>query len=92
MNGKPIPVVVIVLTDGETGGISNIVTTVSQAVAKAERENGLLRVFVLGIGDDVSTYVCGKIARAGKGAAVYVGVSGSLVQSVELSDNWCSES
>ena len=92
VNGKPIPVAVFVLTDGETGDISNIVTTVSQAVAKAERENGLLRVFVLGIGDDVSTYVCERIARAGKGIDVYVGVSGPLVRSVELSDNWFSES
>ena len=92
MNGKPIPVAVFVLTDGETGDISNIVTAVSQAVAKAEAENGLLRVFVLGIADDVSTRVCEKIARAGKGIAVYVGVSGPLVQSVDLSYNWCSES
>ena len=64
----------------------------SQAVAKAERENGLLRAFVLGIADDISTYVCDKIARAGKGVAVYAGVSGPPVRSVELSDNWCSES
>ena len=60
VNGKPIPVAVFVLTDGETGDISNIVTAVSQAVAKAEAENGLLRVFVLGIADDVSTRVCEK--------------------------------
>ena len=92
MNGKPIPVAAFVLTDGKTGDISKIVTTVSQAVAKAERENGLLRVFVLGIGDDVSTHVCEKIARAGKGVPAYIGVSGPLVRSVEVSDNWCSES
>ena len=73
-DGKPIPVAVFVLTDGETRDINNIVTTVSQAVAKAERENGLLHVFVLGIADDVSTYVRDKIARAGKGIAVYAGV------------------
>jgi len=79
VNGKPIPVAVFVLTDGETLGISDIVTTVSQAVAKAERENGLLRVFVVGIGDGVSKYVCEKIARAGKGIAAYVGVSAPLV-------------
>ena len=79
VNGKPVPVAVFVLTDGKTGDIGNIVTTVSQAVAKAERENGLLRVFVLGIGDSVSTYVCEEIARAGKGVVVYVDVSASLV-------------
>jgi len=82
INGKPIPLAVFVLTDGETGDISNIVTVVSQAVAKAERENRLLRVFVVGIADSVSTYVCEEIARAGKGIAVFVGVSVSLVQSV----------
>lgn len=92
VNGKPIPVAVFVLTDGETGDISNIVTTVSQAVAKAEMENRLLRVFVVGIGDGVSTDVCEKLARAGKGIAIFVGVSGPLVQSVELSDNCFSES
>lgn len=78
VNGKPIPVAVFVLTDGRTGDISNIVTTVSQAVAKAEKENGLLRVFVVGIGSYVSTDVCENIARAGKGTVVYVGVSGLL--------------
>jgi len=80
VNGKPIPVAVFVLTDGETGDISNIVTTVSQAVAKAERENGLLRVLVLGIGDNVSNDVCEEIARAGKGIAAYVGVSARLIR------------
>lgn len=84
VDGKPVPVAVFVLTDGRTGDISNIVTTVSQAVAKAERENGLLRVFVVGIGDKVSTYVCEEIARAGKGIVVYVGVSASMVQSVNF--------
>ena len=92
VDGKPIPVAVFVLTDGETGDISNIVTTVSRAVAKAERENGVLRVFVLGIADGVSTHVCKNIARAGNGIDVYVGVSAPLVRSVELSDIWCSES
>ena len=79
VNGKPIPVAVFVLTDGRTGDISSIVTAVSQAVAKAEKENGLLRVFVVGIGSYVSTDVCENIARAGNGIAVYVGVSGLLV-------------
>jgi Mg-chelatase subunit ChlD len=91
-HGKPIPVAVFVLTDGETEDTSNIATSVSQAVAKAERENRLLRVFVLGIGDSVSTDVCEEIARAGKGFAVYVGVSASLVQSVTFFDNWISGS
>ena len=80
VNGKPIPVAVFVLTDGKTEDICNIVTTVSQAIAKAERENRLLRVFVVGIGDGVSKDVCEGIARAGKGTAVYLGVSVPLAK------------
>lgn len=92
VDGKPVPVAIFVLTDGKTGDIRNIDTTVSQAVAKAERENGLLRVFVVGIGDSVSKSVCEEIARAGKGYVVYVDVSASMVQSVKLFDTWISES
>jgi hypothetical protein len=75
INGKPIPVAVFVLTDGEIGEARDIVTTVSRAVAKAKRENGVMRLFVLGIGDGVSKYVCEGIAHAGNGSAIYLGVS-----------------
>ena len=80
VNGKPIPVAVFVLTDGEVGDPSGIVSTVSEAVAKAERENGLLRVFVVGIGGAVSRYVGEEIAHAGKGITVHVGVSAPLAE------------
>ena len=80
VNGKPIPVAVFVLTDGQAGDTHGMVATVSQAIAKAEGENRLLRVFVIGIGDGVSKDVCEGIARAGKGIAVYVGVSVPLAK------------
>lgn len=91
VNGKPIPVAVFVLTDGEVGDTSGIVSTVSQAVADAKRQNGLLRVFVVGIGDDVSRDVCEGIAGAGNGIAVYVGVSAALTEPMSLFDYWSSE-
>jgi von Willebrand factor type A domain len=84
VNGKPIPVAVFVLTDGETEDINNIVPIVSRAVATAERENGLLRVFSLGIGEGVSTSVCEGIARAGKGIAAYFSVSVPLGRTIDL--------
>jgi len=76
-------VAVLLLTDGETGDISNIVATVSRAVAQAEREGALLRVYVVGIGNRVSTYVCEEIARAGRGRAVYVRVSVPLGRAID---------
>jgi len=66
---------VFVLTDGEAWDLDNVIATVSQAATQAQKEDSLLRTFVLGVGDDVSTSMCDGIARAGKGVAVYVGVS-----------------
>ena len=91
VDGKPIPVAVFVLTDGEVGDISGIISTVSQAVADAKRQNGLLRVFVVGIGDGVSRDVCEGIAGAGNGIAIYVGVSTALTETMSLFDYWSSE-
>jgi len=75
IDGKPIPVAVFVLTDGEAWNLDNVIATVSQAAVQAQKESSLLRTFVLGVGDDVSTSMCDGIARAGKGVAVYVAVS-----------------
>lgn len=75
MDGKPIPVAVFVLTDGEAWDLDNVIATVSQAAVQAQKEYSLLRTFVLGVGNDVSTSMCDGIARAGKGVAVYVAVS-----------------
>ena len=84
VNGKPIPVAVLLLTDGQTGDTSNIVATVDQAVAQAKSEGALLRVYVVGIGDEVPTEVCDPIARAGRGRAVYVRVSVPLGRAIDF--------
>jgi Mg-chelatase subunit ChlD len=73
--GKPIPTSVFVLTDGEAWNVSGVFANVSTAVHQAKEQNNLFRSFCLGVGDDVSTSMCEGIARAGKGVAVFVGVS-----------------
>jgi len=75
IDGKPIPVAVFVLTDGEAWNLDNVIATVSRAAVQAQKESSLLRTFVLGVGDDVSTSMCDGIARVGKGVAIYVAVS-----------------
>ncbi|KAH7099356.1 VIT-domain-containing protein [Auriculariales sp. MPI-PUGE-AT-0066] len=66
------PTAVFLLTDGEAWDIPGVVRCVTEAVAAA---NGLLRVFVLGVGEQVSKAMCDGIARAGLGAASYVGTN-----------------
>ena len=73
--GKPIPTSVFVLTDGEAWNVSGVFANVSSAVNQAKEQSNLFRAFCLGVGDDVSTSMCEGIARAGKGVAVFVGVS-----------------
>ncbi len=73
--GKPIPTSVFVLTDGEAWNVSGVFANVSSAVDQAKEQKNLFRAFCLGVGDDVSTSMCEGIARAGKGVAVFVGVS-----------------
>ena len=73
--GKPIPTSVFVLTDGEAWDIPGVFANVSSAVDQAKEQNNLFRAFCLGVGDDVSTSMCEGIARAGKGVAIFVGVS-----------------
>lgn len=73
--GKPIPTSVFVLTDGEAWDVSGVFANVSSAVDQAKEQNNLFRAFCLGVGDDVSTSMCEGIARAGKGVAIFVGVS-----------------
>jgi hypothetical protein len=81
---------VFVLTDGEAWDLDNVIATVSQAATQAQKESSLLRTFVLGVGDDVSTSMCDGIARAGKGVAVYVGVSDSHENDHQVSLIHCS--
>ena len=79
VDGKPIPVAVFVLTDGETGDISGC--------CKGRKGEWSSPCVCLGHRGRHIHLRVRKIARAGKVIAVYVGVSGPLVRSVELSDN-----
>ena len=69
------PVAMFLLTDGEAWDMRGVVDVVQQCVEKARKQNKLLRVFVLGVGDQVSAAMCEGIARAGNGVAVFVNVS-----------------
>ncbi|PVF90955.1 vWA-like protein, partial [Serendipita vermifera] len=66
------PTAVFVLTDGETWDLDATLNEISTTVKAAKEKNSLLRTFVLGVGNEVSTAMCKGIARAGKGTAVYV--------------------
>ncbi|KZV99951.1 hypothetical protein EXIGLDRAFT_188399 [Exidia glandulosa HHB12029] len=63
------PAAVFLLTDGESWNVKNVFKTVADAVAASDKA---LRVFVLGVGDQVSTEMCDGIARAGRGVVTYV--------------------
>ena len=70
---KP-PASVFVLTDGEAWDLDGIINLVTENVEAAKRQDSLLRAFVLGVGNQVSTAMCEGIARAGKGSTVFVAV------------------
>ena len=74
---EKIPTSVFVLTDGEAWDLRGLVDCVSQNCEAAKTGGSLLRTFVLGVGNEVSAAMCDGIARAGRGAAVYVAVSSS---------------
>jgi Mg-chelatase subunit ChlD len=69
------PTAVFVLTDGEAWDLDGVLSEISTTVKAAKEKDSLLRTFVLGVGNEVSTAMCEGIARAGKGTAVYVAVS-----------------
>ncbi|KZW04435.1 hypothetical protein EXIGLDRAFT_758724 [Exidia glandulosa HHB12029] len=64
------PTMVLLLTDGEAWDLAGVLQEIQDAVAESK---GALRVFVLGVGNQVSTNMCDGIARAGRGVAAYVG-------------------
>ncbi|PVF97081.1 hypothetical protein CPB86DRAFT_735500 [Serendipita vermifera] len=66
------PTAIFVLTDGEAWDLSDSLNEISTTVKTAKEKDTLLRTFVLGVGNQVSTAMCEGIVRAGKGAAVYV--------------------
>ncbi|KZW04436.1 VIT-domain-containing protein [Exidia glandulosa HHB12029] len=64
------PATVLLLTDGEAWDLEGVLKETTDAV---KASNNALRVFVLGVGDQVSTNMCDAIARSGRGIAAYVG-------------------
>lgn len=66
---------VIVITDGLDSRVPAAMETVRSNVAVAASTNNLLRVFVMGVGDEVSQGMCESLARVGMGATVYVNES-----------------
>ncbi|KAK6525257.1 hypothetical protein TWF694_005403 [Orbilia ellipsospora] len=66
---------IIVLTDGLDWGVTAAMKTVQDNVTAAAAQGKLLRVFVMGLGDDVSKGMCEGLARAGSGATVYISES-----------------
>ncbi|EJP70444.1 von Willebrand domain-containing protein [Beauveria bassiana ARSEF 2860] len=55
-----------------TTGVTAAMRTVQQHAATAAGQSKLLRVFVIGLGNDVSRGMCEGLARAGAGATAYI--------------------
>ncbi|KAI1419739.1 hypothetical protein F5Y12DRAFT_776238 [Xylaria sp. FL1777] len=66
---------IIVVTDGLDWGVTAAMQTIQKAGTSAAANSQLLRVFVMGLGDDVSRSMCESLARAGSGATAYVSES-----------------
>lgn len=71
---EKMPTSVFVLTDGEAWDLDGIINLTTESVQIAKGQDSLLRTFVLGVGNQVSTAMCEGIARAGKGSTVFVAV------------------
>ncbi|KAJ8109809.1 hypothetical protein ONZ43_g6033 [Nemania bipapillata] len=63
---------IIVITDGLDWGVTAAMQTVQKSVTAAAAQAKLLRVFVVGLGDEVSRGMCEALARAGTGATAYI--------------------
>ncbi|GAB1312836.1 hypothetical protein MFIFM68171_03046 [Madurella fahalii] len=66
---------IIVVTDGLDWGVTSAMQTVQRNATAAAAQSKLLRVFVMGLGDDVSRGMCEALARAGSGATAYISES-----------------
>ncbi|KZV97084.1 vWA-like protein [Exidia glandulosa HHB12029] len=75
------PTVVLLLTDGGANDVNGAVNAADRAVRSS---GGLLRIFVLGIGAEVSRATCDGIARVGNGVASYVDSDGIDTELVTL--------
>ncbi|KAH6604049.1 von Willebrand factor A domain-containing protein [Trichoderma cornu-damae] len=66
---------VILITDGLDIGVPAAMKTIQRNVIAAADQSKLLRVFVMGLGDDVSSGMCEALARVGSGATAYISES-----------------
>ncbi|KAH7090108.1 von Willebrand factor type A domain-containing protein [Auriculariales sp. MPI-PUGE-AT-0066] len=73
--GVNVPTAVFVLTDGNAWDLQPVFRNVVRVV---KHSHNATRVFVLGVGNQVSSEMCDGIARAGRGIATYVGEQENL--------------
>jgi len=66
------PTAVFVLTDGEVNDSEQTIELVRQITQKSAKTPGFVRVFGLGVGNNVSHHLVEGIARAGNGFAQFV--------------------
>ncbi|KAL7910079.1 hypothetical protein GGI35DRAFT_354321 [Trichoderma velutinum] len=66
---------VILITDGLDIGVPAAMKTIQRNAIAAADQSKLLRVFVMGLGDDVSRGMCEALARVGSGATAYISES-----------------
>lgn len=71
---------VVVITDGLDWGVTAAMQTIQKHATAAAEQGKLLRVFVMGLGDDVSRGMCEALVRSGSGATAYI------------SDSWMQDS
>ncbi|KAJ3098515.1 hypothetical protein HDU96_011055 [Phlyctochytrium bullatum] len=75
---KDMPTQIFVLTDGEVWNVSQLLDTVRAKVDAVAALPTFLRIFTLGIGNDVSHDLVEGLARAGGGFAQFVGEDEAL--------------
>ncbi|KAJ3101739.1 hypothetical protein HDU97_001089 [Phlyctochytrium planicorne] len=82
---KDMPTTLFILTDGEVWNVESLMDTVKTEVEESEKSTGkdaypnaFVRIFSLGIGNDVSHHLVEGIARVGGGFAEFVGETEKL--------------
>lgn len=69
---RDVPTQIFLLTDGQVWDVDDIAQSIREAVREGEKSNAFVRVFSLGVGNDVSHNLIEAVARAGHGYAQVV--------------------
>lgn len=69
---RDVPTQIFLLTDGQVWDVEDIAQSIREAVREGEKSNAFVRVFSLGVGNDVSHNLIEAVARAGHGYAQVV--------------------